>query len=78
MVFWLQEKNSGDQSVKGGAIKAKSINSGYLDFALPIKEASKGFAFASSFLVLAVSAPPGLAAFTEFFMRCAVANPRFL
>ncbi len=50
----------------------------YLDFALPIKDASRGLALASSFLVLAVSAPPGLAAFTEFFMRWAVARPRFL
>jgi len=50
----------------------------YLDLALPIKEASKGFALASSFLVLALSVPPGLASFVAFFMRWAVAKPRFL
>ena len=50
----------------------------YLAFVLPIKEASKGFELASSFLDFALSAAVNLGVFAEFFMRCAVTKAKFL
>jgi hypothetical protein len=51
----------------------------HLDLSLPIKEASKGFDFANSFLEFATaSAAPGLGDLAAFFIRWAVVNAKFL
>ena len=53
-------------------------NKNYFVFFLPIKEASKGFASASSFLDFALSAAVNLGVLAAFFIRCAVTKAKFL
>jgi len=53
-------------------------NHGYFGFFLPIKEASKGFASASSFFDFALSAAVNLGVLAAFFIRCAVTKAKFL
>ena len=50
----------------------------YFDLDLPIKEASKGFALASSFLDFVFSSAPSLGALAAFFIPCAVFKAKFL
>jgi len=55
------------------------LHAHHLDLSLPIKEASKGFDFASSFLDFATaSAAPGFGDLAAFFIRWAVVKAKLL
>jgi len=66
------------KSIRKRGVGRFRTNWTYFAFALPIKEANKGLALASSFLVFAASAEPSLGVLAAFFIRFATAKPWFL